>query len=87
MCEETSEEEQQKEFKKTALRKKFLIFSHNGLHQFSQGITTKSELDIFATSPTQSSIEGGATFCYRPISTVSNTAPIEFLATASGDEY
>lgn len=52
-----------------------------------KGITTKSELDIFATPPTQTSIEGGSTFCYRPISTLSNTAPIEFLATASGDEY
>lgn len=52
-----------------------------------KGVTTKSELDIFATPPTQNSIEGGATFCYRPISTLSNTAPIEFLVTASGDEY
>lgn len=49
--------------------------------------TIKSELDIFATPPTQNSIESGSTFCYRPISTLSNTAPIEFLATASGDEY
>lgn len=49
--------------------------------------TTKSELDIFVTPPTQNSIEAGTTFCYRPISTLSNTAPIEFLATSSGDEY
>lgn len=52
-----------------------------------RGITTKSELDIFATPPTQNSIESGSTFCYRPISTLSNTAPIEFLVTSSGDEY
>lgn len=52
-----------------------------------KGITIKSELDIFATPPTQSSIEGGSTFCYRPISVLSNTAPIEFLVSASGDEY
>lgn len=52
-----------------------------------RGVTTKSELDIFATPPTQNSIESGSTFCYRPISTLSQTAPIEFLVTSSGDEY
>lgn len=52
-----------------------------------KGVTTKSELDIFATPPTQNSIESGSTFCYRPISTLSNTSPIEFLVTSSGDEY
>lgn len=52
-----------------------------------RGVTTKSELDIFATPPTQTSIESGATLCFRPISTLSDTAPIEFLVTSSGDEY
>lgn len=52
-----------------------------------KGITTKSELDIFATPPTQNSIESGSTFCYRPISTLSNTAPVEFIVSSSGDEY
>lgn len=52
-----------------------------------KGVTTKSELDIFATPPTQTSIESGASLCFRPISTLSETAPIEFLVTASGDEY
>lgn len=52
-----------------------------------RGITTKSELDIFATPPTQNSIDSGTTFCYRPISTLATTAPIEFLVTSSGDEY
>lgn len=52
-----------------------------------RGATLKSELDIFATPPTQNSIESGSTFCYRPISTLSNSAPIEFLVTSSGDEY
>lgn len=52
-----------------------------------KGVTTKSELDIFATPPTQTSIESGATLCFRPISALSDTAPIEFLVTASGDEY
>lgn len=50
-------------------------------------ITTKSELDIFATPPTQSSIESGSTFSYRPLSTLSGTAPIEFVISSSGDEY
>lgn len=52
-----------------------------------KGVTTKSELDIFATPPTQTSIESGSTLCFRPISSLSDTAPIEFLVTASGDEY
>lgn len=52
-----------------------------------KNVTIKSELDIFATPPTQSCIEGGSTFCYRPISILSNTAPIEFIVSASGDEY
>ena len=52
-----------------------------------RGATIKSELDIFATPPTQNSIESGTTLCYRPISTLSDTAPIEFLVPASGDEY
>lgn len=52
-----------------------------------KGVTTKSELDIFATPPTQTSIESGSTLCFRPISTLSDTAPIEFLVSASGDEY
>ena len=52
-----------------------------------KGVTTKSELDIFATPPTQTSIESGATLCFRPISALSDTAPIEFLVTSSGDEY
>lgn len=52
-----------------------------------RGVTTKSELDIFATPPTQTSIESGATLCYRPVSTLSDTSPIEFLVSASGDEY
>lgn len=50
-------------------------------------VSTKSELDIFATPPTQTSIESGATLCFRPISVLSDTSPIEFLVTASGDEY
>lgn len=52
-----------------------------------KGVTTKSELDIFATPPIQTSIESGASLCFRPISSLSDTAPNEFSVTASGDEY
>lgn len=52
-----------------------------------KNITTKSELDIFATPPTQNSVEGGSTFCYRPISSLSELSPIEFVVSAAGDEY
>lgn len=50
-------------------------------------MTTKSELDIFATPPTQNSIESGSTFSYRPLSSLTGTAPIEFVIPSSGDEY
>lgn len=50
-------------------------------------LTTKSELDIFATPPTQNSIESGTTFCYRPLSSLAGTSPIEFIVPSSGDEY
>lgn len=50
-------------------------------------VTTKSELDIFATPPTQNRIESGSTFCYRPLSVLSGSAPIEFVIPSSGDEY
>lgn len=52
-----------------------------------KNITTKTELDIFATPPTQNSIESGATLCYRPISSLRDASPIEFIVSASGDEY
>lgn len=52
-----------------------------------RSITTKSELDIFATPPTQNSIESGTTSCFRPISSLSGSAPIEFIIPGNGDEY
>lgn len=52
-----------------------------------QKILTKTELDLFATSPTQTSVENGKFVFYRPISTISNDAPIEFYIPGSGDEY
>lgn len=52
-----------------------------------QKITTKTELDLFATPPTQTSVESGKMVCYRPLSTISNDAPIEFHIPGAGDEY
>lgn len=50
-------------------------------------IATKSELDLFTVPPTQISIDGGQNNIYRPVSTVTENAPIEFFVTASGSEY
>lgn len=49
--------------------------------------TTKSELDIFATPPTQNSVENGHMQCYRPFSSLTDDSPIEFLVPGQGDEY
>ena len=47
----------------------------------------KSELDLFAVPPTQTSIESGMYVEYHPISSLSNGAPIEFDVSSSGDDY
>jgi len=38
----------------------------------------KSELDLFSVPPTQTSIESGLYVEYRPISSITDGAPIEF---------
>ena len=48
---------------------------------------TKSELDLFAVPPTQTSIESGAFLEYNPISTISQGTPIEFSITGTGQDY
>ena len=48
---------------------------------------TKSELDLFSVPPTQTTIESGAFVEFRPISTLTDGAPIEFDVTSSGDDY
>ena len=48
---------------------------------------TKSELDLFSVPPTQTSIENGTYVEFRPISTLTDGAPIEFDVTSSGDDY
>lgn len=47
----------------------------------------KSELDIFALPTTQTSIESGQWMQYRPISSLTDDGPIEFLIPGAGDEY
>lgn len=48
----------------------------------------KSELDLFSTRPMQTAIESGALHSYRPITSISNNGPIEFVVTGcSNDEY
>lgn len=49
--------------------------------------TAKTELDIFAVPPTQSSVESGTLQCFRPISALTETSPIEFIIPASNEEY
>lgn len=49
--------------------------------------TAKTELDIFAVPPTQSSVESGSIQCYRPVSALTDTSPIEFIIPASNEEY
>ncbi|KAG8226564.1 hypothetical protein J437_LFUL004736 [Ladona fulva] len=48
---------------------------------------TKSELDLFSLPPTQTSIEGEQWVHYKPISSLSDDAPLEFVVPGHGDEY
>lgn len=51
-------------------------------------LNAKSELDLFATIPIQTAIESGALQTYRPITSISNNGPIEFVVSGScADEY
>lgn len=52
-----------------------------------KNLTTKTELDIFATPATQTSVDSGTTLCVRPISSLTDASPIEFLIPGSGEEY
>ena len=47
----------------------------------------KSELDLFAVPPTQTSIESGAWLEYNPLSSLTHMLPIEFSVLGSGQEY
>ena len=47
----------------------------------------KSELDLFAIPPTQTSIESGGFVEYNPISSLADGTPIEFVVNGSGQDY
>lgn len=56
------------------------------LHSLSPECS-KSELDLFSLPPTQTSIEHGQWVQYKPLSSLSDESPIEFVVPGHGDEY
>ncbi|XP_046602256.1 uncharacterized protein F54H12.2-like [Neodiprion lecontei] len=56
------------------------------LHAHS-GECMKSELDLFSLPPTQTSIEAGQWVHYKPVSSLTDDSPIEFVVPGNGDEY
>lgn len=48
---------------------------------------SKTELDLFSLPPTQTSIEGGQWVHYKPLSSITDESPIEFVVPGHGDEY
>ena len=48
---------------------------------------SKSELDLFSIPPTQTSIIKGQWIEYHPLSNITDSGPIEFNVSGSGDEY
>lgn len=48
---------------------------------------TKSELDLFTTPTTQTSISKGSWIEYHPLSNITESGPIEFYVSGSGEEY
>ena len=47
----------------------------------------KSELDLFAVPPTQTSVEDGHWHHFGPISTITDSGPYEFSISGSGEDY
>ena len=50
-------------------------------------LCVKSELDLFAVPPTQTSVEHGCTMDYHSVSTLTDNGPIEFNTPGSGEDY
>ena len=48
---------------------------------------SKSELDLFSITSTQTSISKGQWIEYHPLSNITETGPIEFNVSGSGEEY
>ena len=47
----------------------------------------RSELELFSLPPLQISVDEGQWVEYNSVSTITSSAPIEFVVTGSGDEY
>lgn len=47
----------------------------------------KTELDLFAVPPTQTSIENGQWVNYKPLSSITEDGPIEFVIPGHGEDY
>lgn len=47
----------------------------------------KSELELFTLPPTQTTIEGTHSVYYKPIASLTDDSPIEFVIPGQGDEY
>lgn len=56
------------------------------LHQ-SSCECLKSELDLFSLPMTQTTIESSSCVEYKPVSSLSDQAPLEFLVAGAGEEY
>ena len=56
------------------------------VHHESQECT-KSELDLFTIPATQTSITKGQWIEYHPLSNITDSGPIEFSVSGSGEEY
>lgn len=50
-------------------------------------VCSKSELELFSTPPVNTSMEGGSYQAHYPISSITETSPLEFHVAASPDEY
>ena len=48
---------------------------------------SKSELDLFSLPPTQTAIEFSQWIEHKPLTSLTDSAPVEFVITGSGDEY
>ena len=56
------------------------------LHAQSQQCL-RTELDLFSVLPTQTSIDSSQWVEHNPVSTISASAPIEFVVSGSGEDY
>ena len=71
----------------TSRRRRVHIMVHNHLPYPASCTCGKSELELFSITPTQTAIKSSQWAEYRPITTLSDSSPIEFVITGSGEEY